>query len=64
MKRLFAELWSNDDARKNVVAASVMKGEHALLSDGIINLGFAYKTHYFTAAAPEEGAPKVAAVSS
>src|SRR5437899_1318806 len=42
VQRLFHELWSNDDARKNVVAASVMKGEHALLADGIVNLGFEY----------------------
>jgi hypothetical protein len=43
VKRLFHELWSNDDARKNATAASVMKREHALLADGIVDLGFGYK---------------------
>jgi len=64
VKRLFHELWSNDDATKNAVAASVMKGEHALLSEGIVNLGFEYKTHFLTAPRQEEGAPKAAAAGS
>src|SRR5262249_25421598 len=46
VKHIFHELWSNDDARKNAVAASVMKGEHPLLNEGIVNLGFEYKTHF------------------
>jgi alkylation response protein AidB-like acyl-CoA dehydrogenase len=63
VQRLFHELWHNDDARKNTVAAGVMKGEHALLADGIVNLGFGYKTHFLTAPR-EEGAGKVAATGS
>jgi len=39
VRRLFADLWSNDDARKNRVAASVMKGDHRLLADGLVDLG-------------------------
>jgi alkylation response protein AidB-like acyl-CoA dehydrogenase len=48
VKRLFHDLWSNDDARKNQVAASVMKGEHALLAEGILDLRFAFKTAFLT----------------
>jgi Acyl-CoA dehydrogenase, C-terminal domain/ACAD9/ACADV, C-terminal domain len=35
----FAALWSNDDARKNRLAAGVMQGDHHLLAEGTINLG-------------------------
>src|SRR5262245_16385645 len=35
----FAALWSNDDARKNRLAAGVMQGGHHLLAEGIVNLG-------------------------
>jgi alkylation response protein AidB-like acyl-CoA dehydrogenase len=64
VKRLFHELWSNDDARKNALAASVMKGEHPLLTEGIVNLGFEYKTHFLGAPRQEEGARKAAAAGS
>ncbi len=37
--RLFADLWRNDDARKNRLAAGVMKGDHGLLADGVVDLG-------------------------
>jgi len=49
VKRVFRDIWSNDDARKNALAASVMKGEQALLADGIVPLGFKYKAHVLTA---------------
>jgi alkylation response protein AidB-like acyl-CoA dehydrogenase len=39
VQRLFADLWSNDDARKNRLAASVMKDGHRLLDDGVVDLG-------------------------
>jgi alkylation response protein AidB-like acyl-CoA dehydrogenase len=38
-QRLFAQLWSNDDARKNRLAASVMKGDYHLLAEGTVDLG-------------------------
>jgi alkylation response protein AidB-like acyl-CoA dehydrogenase len=41
VQRLFHDLWSNDDARKNRLAASVMKGEHHLLAEGALGLGLA-----------------------
>jgi hypothetical protein len=39
VRRLFADLWSNDDARKNRLTAGVMKGDHRLLADGVVDLG-------------------------
>ncbi len=39
MQRLFHELWRNDDALKNKVAASVMAGRQAWLERGIMDLG-------------------------
>src|SRR4029077_13625296 len=34
VRRLFRDLWSNEDARKNRVAASVMQGEQVWLAGG------------------------------
>jgi alkylation response protein AidB-like acyl-CoA dehydrogenase len=59
VRRLFRDLWSNEDARKNRLAASVMKGEHLWLEQGRLDLGFApdaFKTRSVTqagAAQPE-----------
>jgi len=39
VRRLFREVWSNDDAVKNRVAASVMNGRHAWLEEGVFDLG-------------------------
>ena len=39
VKRLFNDLWSNDDAVKNKVAASVMGGRHAWLEEGVMDMG-------------------------
>ncbi|MCC6849036.1 MAG: acyl-CoA dehydrogenase family protein [Deltaproteobacteria bacterium] len=39
VRRLFRELWSNDDAVKNKVAASVMGGKHAWLEAGVGEMG-------------------------
>jgi alkylation response protein AidB-like acyl-CoA dehydrogenase len=39
VRRLFADLWSNDDGRKNRLAAAVMQGNHPLLAEGTIDLG-------------------------
>src|SRR5262249_21751318 len=64
VQRLFRELWRNDDARKNAVAAVVMQGQHPLLTDGIVNLGFEYKTHFLTAPREEEAGRKVAAAGA
>jgi hypothetical protein len=61
VKRLFGELWSNDDARKNQVAAGVMTKDTPLLSEGIVPLDFAFHTHYFTAPREAEVPQKRAA---
>jgi hypothetical protein len=39
VRRLFHELWHNDDAVKNKVAASVMGGRQAWLESGVFDLG-------------------------
>jgi hypothetical protein len=39
VRRLFADLWSNEDARKNRLAARVMSAEDHLLAEGTIDLG-------------------------
>lgn len=39
VRRLFRELWQNDDARKNRMAAAVMNGDHAWLERGQLGLG-------------------------
>ena len=51
VRRLFQDLWSNDDAGKNQLAASVMKGEQVWLEEGRLDLGFgpdSFKTRAFT----------------
>jgi len=59
VRRLLQDLWSNEDARKNQLAASVMQGEHVWLEKGRLDLGFgpdAFKTRSITqasAAQPE-----------
>ena len=57
VRRLFRDLWSNEDARKNQLAASVMKGDQVWLEEGRLDLGFgpdAFKTRSITrAVAPE-----------
>jgi Acyl-CoA dehydrogenase, C-terminal domain len=40
VRRLFQDLWSNDDARKNRLAAVVMQGDRDLLAEGTVDLGW------------------------
>jgi hypothetical protein len=54
VRRLFRDLWRNEDVRKNQLAASVMKGDHLWLEQGRLDLGFdaeAFKTRAVTQAA-------------
>jgi hypothetical protein len=47
MRRLFRDLWTNEDARKNRLAASVMGGEQVWLAQGAMDIGLtaeAFKT--------------------
>ncbi len=39
VRRLFRELWANDDARKNQVAAGVMEGAQVWLEKGAMDIG-------------------------
>jgi hypothetical protein len=39
VRRLFTDLWRNDDTRKNRLAAAVMKDDDGLLADGLVDLG-------------------------
>ncbi|MFQ5666363.1 MAG: acyl-CoA dehydrogenase family protein [Candidatus Binatia bacterium] len=69
VRRSFWGLWSNDDARKNQVAARVMKGEQAWLEQGAMDLGLtaaAFQTRAFTESRQGAGAekPQVAATGS
>jgi hypothetical protein len=38
VKRLFSDMWWNDDVRKYRVAQQVLRGEHAWVEDGVIGL--------------------------
>jgi hypothetical protein len=38
VRRLFAELWSNDDVRKYTLAQRVLAGKHAWIERGILGL--------------------------
>jgi hypothetical protein len=47
VRRLFHDLWRNEDAAKNRVAAGVMRGEQAWLEQGAMDIGLtaeAFKT--------------------
>jgi hypothetical protein len=64
VRRLFQDLWRNEDARKNQLAASVMKGEQVWLEKGAMNLGFgpdAFKTRALTQSVKAEPEPRRAA---
>ncbi len=57
VRRLFADLWRNDDTLKNRVAASVMTDRHAWLEHGILELGLppaAFRPRSFLAAEAEK----------
>jgi alkylation response protein AidB-like acyl-CoA dehydrogenase len=64
VRRLFADLWRNDDAMRNRLAASVMEGDHAWLERGILPLGLppaAFRPRPFLAAAASPELERTAA---
>ena len=66
VRRFFQDLWRNDDAAKNQLAASVMKGEHTWLEEGRLDLGFSaedFKTRSVTQPRAPESELKRAAPS-
>ena len=38
VRQLFRQLWSNEDTRRNEVAARVLRGDHAWLERGIFGI--------------------------
>jgi len=65
VKQLFRDLWRNDDARLNKIAASVMKGQNVWLEQGTAGLGFtaeSFKTKRISEARRAEE-PQIAAAS-
>jgi hypothetical protein len=41
VKRLFQDLWNNEDSRKNELAAGVLEGDHQWLAAEVVDLGLA-----------------------
>jgi hypothetical protein len=57
VRRLFQALWSNEDARRNAVASEFLRGEHAWLERGILDIGLtpdAFKTQSLVALREKE----------
>ncbi|HKE05170.1 MAG TPA: acyl-CoA dehydrogenase family protein [Blastocatellia bacterium] len=49
VRRLFQDLWSNEDVAKNQLAAGVLEGDHQWLAAEVVDLGFApesFQTRY------------------
>lgn len=64
--RLFRDLWANQDARKNRVAADVMQGAHTWLEKGTFESGFtreSFKTRSLVEARAAERVERAQAVS-
>jgi alkylation response protein AidB-like acyl-CoA dehydrogenase len=64
--RLFRDLWANQDARKNRVAADVMQGAHTWLEKGTFESGFtreSFKTRSLVEARAAEQTERAQAVS-
>jgi hypothetical protein len=67
VRRLFADLWRNDDALKGRVAAAVMAERHTWLERGILELGLApaaFRPRPFAGPEPAREAEKVPAARS
>jgi len=70
VRRLFHDLWSNDDTVKNRLATSVMAGRHTWLEEGIFDLGLtdeAFRTQSLVElrrAAGDGAGPSIAAGSA
>ena len=61
VKRLFQDLWSNDDARKYKLGVRVMEGEHAWMEEGALGVYPLAPGHArFLRERAEAGAPKEA----
>jgi hypothetical protein len=59
VRRLFRDLWSNEDNRRNIVAGEVLRGDHAWLERGILDIGLgadSFKTQSLLALRAKERA--------
>jgi hypothetical protein len=57
VRQLFRQLWRNEDTRRNEVAARVLRGDHAWLERGILDMGLtpeSFKTQSLVAARAKE----------
>ena len=57
VRQLFHQLWRNEDTRENEVAARVLRGDHAWLERGILNMGItpeSFKTRSLVATRAKE----------
>jgi alkylation response protein AidB-like acyl-CoA dehydrogenase len=57
VRRLFRDIWNNEDARRNAVASAVLSGDHAWLERGILDIGLtpeAFKTQSLVALREKE----------
>ena len=66
VERLFRDLWANQDAKKNQVAADVMRGAHLWLEKGTLESGFtaeSFKTRSLVEARAGEAVERAQAVS-
>jgi hypothetical protein len=57
VRQLFRQLWRNEDTRRNEVAARVLRGDHAWLERGILDIGItpeSFKTQSLVAARAKE----------
>jgi alkylation response protein AidB-like acyl-CoA dehydrogenase len=57
VRQLFRQLWRNEDTRRNEVAARVLRGDHAWLEQGILDMGLtpeSFKTQSLVATRAKE----------
>ena len=67
VKRLFQDLWRNEDAHKNALAANVMSGRHVWLEEGALDVGLteeSFKTRFLTQGPGDDREVRAAAGSS
>jgi alkylation response protein AidB-like acyl-CoA dehydrogenase len=58
VQRLFRDLWSNEDAGRNRVAASVMQGEQTWLEQGAMDIGLTAEAFKTRSALAQRGKPE------
>jgi hypothetical protein len=67
VRRLFRDIWSNEDDRKNGVAAKIMGGDFAWLEQGRLDVGLtpeSFQQRFLTKSKPVEEKPREAATGT